>query len=90
MSKKSEPEVEGSRAKMECGGLWTEIIETSGKTLFRDFVNRVSVKGGLDDERGFLGLLPPVDFLAVLAIFQNKKKSEILSHFYHFCCFLKR
>ena len=67
MNKNSEPEVEGSWAKIECGGLWTEIIETSGETLYRD----LSVTGCLEDERGFLGLLPPVDFLAVLAIFQN-------------------
>ena len=71
MNKNSEPEVEGSWAKIECGGLWTEIIETSGGTLLRDLVNRFSVTGCLEDERGFLGLLPPVDFLAVLAIFQN-------------------
>ena len=71
MNKNSEPEVEGSWAKIECGGLWTEIIETSGETLHRDLVNRFSVTGCLEDERGFLGLLPPVDFLAVLAIFQN-------------------
>ena len=55
---------------MEC----IETIVTSGETLTRERVTRDSVTGWFEFERGLLGFLPPVDFLAVylvLAIFQN-------------------